>query len=115
VRDQSTRCTWRRGDSVHLVSKEIPNGGQVRIRLVLWPGQGHALSVGISLREVGVDERWTPECLTQTTTIAIYLTVRGEGGGRERRERDDKEVLFSIIVAIASILISKIRLLPQQA
>jgi hypothetical protein len=99
MRDQSRCCipwTRHRGDSVHLVSKEIPNGGQVRIWLILWPGEGHALSVRISLREVGVDEGLTPECLTETTTIDIHLTVRGGG----KRERDDKEVL----VVIASIL-----------
>ena len=87
-----------------MVSKEIPNGGNVRVWLILRPVESHALSIGITLGVVGVDERLTPERLTETTSIAVYLTVREGGRERERKEkererergggRDNREVLL---------------------
>ena len=91
MRDQSARCTRCRGDGINLTSKEIPNGSQVRICPALWPIEGHALSVGVGLGEVGVEEGLTPECLTETTTIAIHFTGR-EGGGRERERKVGREM-----------------------
>lgn len=88
VQVSSTRC---RLSGVHQVTKEVVDGYYVGIGLVLWPPEGHALSVTVILRVVGVDEGGSPEGLTDSSAICVHITVcvcephsnqkqEGEGG-----------------------------------
>ena len=69
--------TRRRLSGVHQVSKEVIDGDNVGVSLVLWPPEGHALPVCVVLRVVGVDERISPKSLTDTSAISVDVTVRG--------------------------------------